>query len=79
MEKTYVEEIAQENRRLQSILRKMLRAAGHEGKLEIQYIRRWENVKLVCAVVFDEDSEEPSILVVNQRRDGWLWAVDRWS
>lgn len=77
--KQTAEEIAANNRRLQARLRKMLREAGHEGKLDIQYIRRGWGNPVVCAVVFDEKSDEPSILVVNQRRDGWLWAVDRWS
>lgn len=67
------------DQRLQGRLRKMLRDARHVERLQIQYIRREWGKPLVCAVVFDEGSEEPSILVVNERRDGWLWAVDRWS
>jgi len=64
---------------LQGLLRKMLREGGHASRLEIQYIRRGWGQPLVAAVVFDADSDESSILVVNQRRDGWLWAVDGWS
>lgn len=73
------EEVAKDNRRLQSRLRKMLREAGQEGPLDIRYIRHGWGERIVCAAVFKEGSDEPSILVVDQRRDGWLWVVDRWS
>ena len=72
------EEIAKQNRLLQGRLRKMLREAWPVGELDIRYIRRGWGDKIVCAVVFDQDSEDPSILVVDDQEDGWLWALDRW-
>lgn len=69
----HAEGIAKENRQLQGRLRKLLRESGHEGPLEIQYIRRGGRGRLVGAVVFDEESDVPMILVVDH--GNWHWVM----